>query len=223
MNRATIIGVALAGVFLTGGRTARAVPGDPAPTAYKLGPGSTFQQGCFEGCACPISEEMDLVGTFTLTFTGFDGLFWNYDVTDVDWNVIANGQLFLQVSGSGTYRFGGEFVAQHQLELDLTVGNDPVEHYDSGLAIGGGNFPQIDIVITMNDFFCYDRVFTIHAHPSCDLDLDGDEDGDDLDILCGVLMGTDTDPGHVARADLNLDGKTDGADIRPFVNAMLQQ
>jgi len=36
-------------------------------------------------------------------------------------------------------------------------------------------------------------------------------------IFLDVILGVDADPGHVAMADLNRDGRTDGADIQSFV------
>ena len=221
MNRAIIIVAVVAGVFAIGGPPTLAVPGDPVPTAYRLGTASTFQHGCFDPCLCPLFEELPTSGSFSLTFTGFDGLFWNYDAAEVDWTVWAGSEPYLSISGSGTYRVGGEFVSQHRLELDLVLGDNPVAHFDSGLIIGGGNFPAFDIVISMNGLYCYDNVFNLQARPQGDLDLDGDVDEDDLEMFSGVLLGTDVDQSHVAMADVNLDGKSDGEDIRPFLDAMI--
>jgi len=56
---------------------------------------------------------------------------------------------------------------------------------------------------------------------SGDIDGDGDVDGADLSLFAAVLLGSDGDPGHVTRADLNADGASDGRDCQPFVNAMI--
>ncbi|MBN2563009.1 MAG: S8 family serine peptidase [Phycisphaerae bacterium] len=54
-----------------------------------------------------------------------------------------------------------------------------------------------------------------------DLDGDGDLDDDDLRIFCMVLLGTDTNRGHVAAADMNRDGLVDGRDIGALVEAVM--
>ena len=75
---------------------------------------------------------MPVKGTFVLTPTGFDGLFDTYSVTDVNWLVAIGGNETI-VTGSGTYKIGGEFALQQQLSLDLQVGTNKVQHFDSSL------------------------------------------------------------------------------------------
>lgn len=53
-----------------------------------------------------------------------------------------------------------------------------------------------------------------------DIDGDGDVDLDDRDALIAVLLDSPLDPAHVARADLNGDGATNGRDIQDFVNGL---
>ena len=138
---------------------------DPATSRiYRLLPTTTYQHGCFGPCACPILESGGVRGTFRLTPAGSDPLFDYYAVTDVNWRV-PQGASDLRVTGSGTYRIGGEFARQHQLSLDLKVDDRPVEHYDSGLVAGGGSFPAIDIEISVHGRYCLDTVFDIHAKP----------------------------------------------------------
>jgi hypothetical protein len=67
------------------------------------------------------------------------------------------------VTGSGTYRIGGEVAVQHQLSLDLQLGTDPIAHYDSGLVAPTTAFPDIDIRIFLNGNTCHDSVFDLHA------------------------------------------------------------
>src|SRR5439155_967051 len=178
-----------------GARTA----GDPTPTptVYRLNQGSTYEQGCFGPCLCPVLIDAPVKGTFALTPTGSDGLFNTYAVTDVNWVVPIDGTDTI-VSGSGTYRIGGEFALQQQLSLDLQVGGEKAEHFDSGvvtykivgqsaaqqelsllLRVGdeeplhlesglgpvGGNFPAIDLRISVSDATCYDTVIEVHAQP----------------------------------------------------------
>src|SRR2546428_7477691 len=77
-------------------------------TVYRLNEDSTFQQGCFPPCLCPIMIAEPVKGTFVLTPTGFDGLFDTYAVTDVNWLVSIGGPDTI-VTGSGTYKIGVEF------------------------------------------------------------------------------------------------------------------
>src|SRR3989442_6143712 len=94
-------------------------------TLYWLNEDSTFQQGCFPPCLCPIMIAEPVKGTFVLTPTGFDGLFDTYAVTDVNWLVSIGGTNTI-VTRSGTYKIGGEIALQQQLSLDLPVGGGNV-------------------------------------------------------------------------------------------------
>jgi hypothetical protein len=57
--------------------------------------------------------------------------------------------------------------------------------------------------------------------------IDGDINGDgvvdfvDRDIFVAVLLGTEQDPAHIARADMNADGVANGLDVAPFNQALL--
>ena len=133
-------------------------------TIYRLEKTSSFQRGCFPPCLCPVMESGSERGTLALTLTGSDGLFDVYRVSEVNWKVsLPSGDL--RVTGSGTYRVGGEFAVQHRLELDLKVGDNPVEHFDSGLVAGGGGFPRLDITISVHGQVCFDTVIHVDASP----------------------------------------------------------
>ncbi len=138
---------------------------DDAPKLHELTGASSFQRGCFPPCECPLMEPLPLVGTFVLSPVGFDGLFRIYSVRDVSWDVLGQNAP-LHISGSGTYRVGGEFALMHQLELDLKVGDRSVQHFDSGLVIGGAEFPAIHAVISVSGMTCYDTVITVDAKPA---------------------------------------------------------
>jgi len=147
------------------GPTATAQTSDPTQSRlYRLSPTTTYEHGCFAPCMCPVLQSASVRGIFRLTHTGFDGLFDHYAVTDLNWRV-AVGTTVLIVTGSGTYKIGGEVARQHQLSLDLKVGDQPVEHYDSGLVVGGAGFPAIDIEISVHGRYCIDTVFDVHAKP----------------------------------------------------------
>src|SRR5207247_8765990 len=96
---------AIIGFALTLGLTAQARVA-AAPTVYRLEPGTTFQQGCFPPCLCPLLQEVSVRGTFNLTPAGFDGLFDTYAITDVGW-LVSLGSGYLRISGAAPYRVGG--------------------------------------------------------------------------------------------------------------------
>src|SRR5215470_7273324 len=52
-------------------------------TIYRLNPDTTFEQGCFAPCECPVMIAAKVSGTFVLAPAGFDGLFNIYAVDDV--------------------------------------------------------------------------------------------------------------------------------------------
>jgi len=155
--------LAIIGFALALGLTAQARAA-AAPTVYRLEPGTTFQQGCFPPCLCPLLQEVSVRGTFNLTPAGFDGLFNTYAITDVSW-IVSIGSGNLRITGSGTYRVGGEVALLHRMELDLKVGEQPSQHFDSGLIPGGSGFPKIQTTISMNRQYCYDRVIVVNAAP----------------------------------------------------------
>ena len=133
-------------------------------TLYRLNKDSTFQQGCFPPCLCPITIPVPVKGTFVLTPTGFDGLYDTYAVADVNW-LVSMGGTNATVTGSGTYKVGGEFALQQQLALDLQIGGDKAQHFDSGLMTGPAPFPDIQVTISMNGQVCFDKVFDVSASP----------------------------------------------------------
>lgn len=176
MRRLALLVVTLAIFFLLAPALAWPDSQEP-PAQYRLRFGtSSFQQGCFGRCLCPVSF-LPLDGTFLLTFDGFDGLFQNFTITDVNWMGHEGSGEFFPSTGSGHYRVGGEFASEHQLTLELQVGDDPVQEYDSGLVVGGGNFPQIDIAISISGtpgFACYDMLFEVSARPAQELTVSRD-------------------------------------------------
>ncbi len=186
---------------------------------YFLLSNSTYQQGCFAPCACPAGPIYPIAGTFALKFTGYDGLYNHYAVNNVYWTVRSSPPL--TITGSGSYRVGGEFAVQQQMSLDLVVDSRPQEHFDSGLVSGGGTFPAIDVIISIHGIYCHDTVITMHARLLGDLNADGTVNMVDVEILCAVLNGQDSSRDHLAAADMNQDGAIDGRDIQAFVDALL--
>ena len=161
---AMLTGIMLPGILALGVPTALAQGASDAATIYRLNPASNYEQGCFGPCMCPILLGTGVRGTFVLTSTGFDGLFNTYAVTDVNW-IVASGDQELRVTGSGTYKVGGEFAVQQELALDLKIGDSEVQRFDSGLVPGGGKFPEISVTISMSGQVCFDTVFLVDASP----------------------------------------------------------
>ncbi len=164
-----------------------------AGTRYRLKKDTSYEEGCFAPCMCPIRILEPVEGGFVLVPTGSDWLFRYFEVRNVDWRA-GRGSAALRIRGSGTYRVGGEFAAQHQMTLDLQIGNGPIEHFDSGLVLGGGTFPRIDIVVSLHGMFCYDKVFNLHARPAPDIAVDRDVlswlpvlGADGFDVVTGGL------------------------------------
>jgi hypothetical protein len=132
---------------------------------YLLSTDTTFVQGCFPPCLCPVMIGVPAKGSFWLTPSGSDGLFKTYSVTGVNWTISMNGTA-TSVTGSGTYKAGGGSAAQQELSLDLRVGQGSVQHFDSGLVTESVPLPNIEVTISVQGQVCFDSVFTIHTSPA---------------------------------------------------------
>ena len=145
--------------------TVPTAPTASGPVIYRLDKESTFQRGCFAPCLCPVMEQAPMRGTFILGGGVYDGLFTTYKVSDVNWVVTLNGT-DVRITGGGTYRIGGEFAVQQELALDLQVGDDPVQKFDSGLITGSKvPFPAISLTISIHGQTCFDTVLNVSASP----------------------------------------------------------
>jgi len=152
------------GISFSAVSTATAARNDTATeTPYTLGAESTFDYGCYDGCACPVSM-LPLWGTFRLAFAGMDTLYAEYLVEDFRAVVFDAGDSLL-LRGQGTYLLGGNGAMQHRMELDLLVGG-AARHYDSGLVPADGDFPAISIRVAANGFACFDTVLSLRAEPA---------------------------------------------------------
>jgi hypothetical protein len=137
----------------------------PAPVLYRLDADSNEVQGCFDPCKCPIWLNDDLVGTMVLRFDySAPNWFDYYQVADVNW-VLGYGANAKRVTGRGTYRVGGPVALMQQMTLSLSIDGAAPVVFDSGLVAGGGAPNAIDVAVAMNNFFCFDRAFTISAEP----------------------------------------------------------
>jgi hypothetical protein len=133
---------------------------------YVLSERATYQSGCFPPCLCPVLEQAPVRGTFRLTFTGFDGLFNTYVVSDVSWAVDIGGSELL-ISGSGNYKLGGEVALTQRLDLDLVIDGNPVQHFTSGLVpTNTAGLPDINVAVSMNHMSCHDTAIVVDALPA---------------------------------------------------------
>jgi hypothetical protein len=137
---------------------------DPPTVRYRLQAEDAFQEGCFEGCACPI-QLGELEGTFLLRPAGTSSGFETWTLSGIDWLVPQTGA---HLTGSGLYRRttdAGPDV-QQRLTLDLSLDGGPLEHYDSGLVPVTAEFPVLDVSVSMFDLYCWDRLLHVRAVPS---------------------------------------------------------
>jgi hypothetical protein len=171
---------------------------------YRLVAGSTYQEGCFENCDCPIIEEQAMTGGFDLVFYPFAGPLWTVAVEHVDWSVPTLGK---ELTGQGIYRRGGDM---QQLWLDLQIDGAPAVTFDSGWVPGGDSYPFIDVTLSMHGLYCWDIALHVRAKPVLetpylavdDAQLSWSElpDVASYDVLCGDLMGLRAHDGEFGAA-----------------------
>ena len=137
------------GIAGKGGKTAsRGMKGQRARGTVPVG---------FEGGQMPLARRVPKLKGFTNPNRV------EFAVVNVDW--LVGDPSGTPVRGPGTYRVGGEVAVRQQLSLSLRVGDGEPAHFDSGLVEGGGEFPRIDILISVNGQYCFDRVIDLHALP----------------------------------------------------------
>jgi hypothetical protein len=151
-------------VLLLGSVTPAAAQVGSAPVLYRLESGSSFTRGCHPPCECPLFTTNDIRGTYTLAVDHADPLFTYYRIQNVNWTVTINGA-DTRITGSGTYKRGGEVGVQQQMTLTLTVGSEAPQGFDSGLVTGGQSFPEIDIAISTGNTACFDTSIGIVSRP----------------------------------------------------------
>jgi len=162
-RRSVLLSAVLPALLLLAATTATAqLAGTATPaTIYRLAPESSFEDGCFDPCLCPVHFLDGLAGTMRLVPAAPEPGFVVQGVRDVNWIVPG---LDWWVTGSGTYRLGGQPLMQ-RLELDLEVDGRDVQHFDSGLQLVTPGTAGIAVTITMNNMVCHDTVFHLLARP----------------------------------------------------------
>jgi len=162
-NRRIILAAAFV-ALLCAPRLCVAATGDSGPVAYIFKNSSSYVEvGCQGPCACPLVFH-PIGGSFQLAHTHSDPMFDYYDVLEFR-AVLDAGSGPIQVTGSGTYRIGGEFALTQQMTLDLAIGQKPPERFDSGVVPIQAAFPNIDVACAVHGFACYDTVLVLRAGP----------------------------------------------------------
>ena len=155
----------LVALALAGATPARARAAGPEPVTYTLaGPASAFEWGCFAPCMCPILGRSPLEGSFVLRFSHSDPLFDYYDVLDARFTVRDSARA-LVITGSGSYRRGGEVAKSEQMALDLSFDGRPAQHFDTGLVPPRAQFPEIDARLSLHGEYCRDSLVVADAKP----------------------------------------------------------
>lgn len=177
---------------------------------YQLQAGSTLEiDYCLGPCACPPhSISGPLAGTFTLTRVNQGPLFDNYTVTGAQWAAVMPQLGGVVVTGSGTYRIGGEVAVTQEVNLTLVVGDSPIAEphpYASGIVIidPANPFPRIGITTQTDVIVCTQYTVHIVAAPlACQADCDGSGGLSANDFQCFL--------NHFASGDpyANCDGST---------------
>ena len=127
---------------------------------YALTADSGLAQGCFPPLLCPVALAEDLGGTFRLRLLSAGDLFDLYEVRDVFWLVRLYGE-DLPITGSGSYLDG---LVEDQLVLNLRVGDEPTQVFDSGrVPSGPTGSSEIAITVSIHGQSHFDTVIDVRA------------------------------------------------------------
>ena len=192
--------IAIVGLFASGEAA--------ADVLYQLGPGTMFQEGCVSPCLCPVTLPEEMTGTFLLVPAGSDPLFTNYQLNQISWTVLApDGTVIHTITGEGAYKLGGEVALTEQLTLDLSIDGGGTQHFDSGLVLGGSEFPLISVAVSRGTQ-CFNISMNVKAGPKQgDLPLAVLEDPVDGHTVSGVraIYGWALDKKGITKVELFID------------------
>ena len=152
----------IAAALLAGALASNAgAQGTAGATPYVFAEHAQYGLGCFRACACP-AVGLPLSGSFDLRLIRSDPLFTYYAVENLSARFPRDGG-FVSVTGHGEYRIGGEFARTQQMLLDVVIGGDYEQSFDSGLVPVDYN---ITIDLAAHGFACYDTVIRVLANPA---------------------------------------------------------
>jgi len=136
---------------------------------YKL-KGSSYEQGCFPPCDC-LLQQWGLTGSFNLVElpNATTAIHREWAVVDINWQTVTLTPPARTFTGFGNYAITDVGPTEQQrMQLDITEpisGTATPTRFDSGTVAGGTNFPDIDINLAVNGFYCNDRAFLLHCRP----------------------------------------------------------
>jgi hypothetical protein len=163
LHRAVTCSALLVAVVLAAPPALAWLSPDP-PARYTLGDEATSQEGCFDPCECPILVATAVEGSFLLARLEPEGAWQHYEVLDVAWIVPMYDGSRRHVSGWGTYRIDPVARTQ-QMALDLRIDERELQHFDSRVVEVTADWPAIELLVSINQLFCYDVVFEVRAIP----------------------------------------------------------
>lgn len=157
------------------------------------------------------------------------------------WASAAGDPQWIEVALGNRYEINQvvlKWAGAYSQEYDIDVSDDGVQWTTvHSTTTGAGGTETIDCVTvaqysrlyahvggtaggcSLYEFEAYGRLH-LQLQPG-DIDGDGVVDEDDTIAFVSVLLGTDADPTHIARADLDDSGNADGLDVHLFVDALL--
>ncbi len=146
---------------------AAAQPADtPVGRLYRLDDSATYQEGCFDPCDCPISEQIIVRGAFTLGPPATGNVVDFYRVSDIYWTVGDPLEPVHTLTGSGTYRLTNYGPPQsHSLDLMLSLDGAPPELFFSDFVPADGGAASLNIPVSINGMYCNDKVIVVSAAP----------------------------------------------------------
>src|SRR6267142_4854273 len=113
MRRAILLfSLALIVPLLVAPAYAQTAIGATTETIYRLTPASTYQDGCFDPCACPVQLQGGLIGAFQMKPAPPDPQYRIFKISDLNMFVTDYGK---RVTGTGIFKVGGELALTQEL------------------------------------------------------------------------------------------------------------
>jgi len=138
-----------------------------AVTAYGLKVGSTYQEGCFNEPPCMPQDPRPLTGSFKRVTLVENGVYAEYAIVRINFDVrMDEGHPAISIVGNGAYTLIQGFAGPIQeMDLRLSIDGQPLADFDQELENVEPIFPNIDIVVDMNEQVGEDVVLSLLARP----------------------------------------------------------